>query len=307
MEAQNFRNHCRPQLFPGCRVAEKARHADQELLEKDFRFLGVLLQITHITGNPADLVNTHPPLNATVDGVLFVQGEIVTTLGAQQDQDLLQRALILLFQGEFRLGDDPGMAEISDDLVGQLLHRGDNIGQPRADGAARHAVELGRGRFLHQDDARLLLDRLEPERPIRAHAGEDHADAPGLAILGQSAEKEIDRETQAARRDWRKEVEDAVQDRHIFIGGDDINAVRLDLHPVFDLKDLHGRDPLQEFGHDPLMGRVEMLDDDESQAAAGRHMGEEDLQGLQAASRGADADDRKERIFLPGKDFFRHN
>ncbi len=166
METQEFRDNFRLQLFPGRRVAEEPGHSDQELLEEDFRFLGVLLQITHITGNPADLVNTHPPLNATVDSVLLVQGEIVSALGAQQNQDLFQSALILLFQREFCLGNDQGMAEISDDLAGQLLHRGDNIGQSRPDDAARHAVELGRGRFLHQHDARLLLDRLESERPI---------------------------------------------------------------------------------------------------------------------------------------------
>ena len=80
--------------------------------------------------------------------------------------------------------------------------------------------------------------------------------------------------------------------RHVLVGRDHVDAVRLDLHPVPDLRDLHRGEALEQLGHDPLVRRVQVLDDDEGQAAAVRHVPEELLQRLQPAGRGADADDR---------------
>ena len=54
---------------------------------------GVLLQIAHVLVQPLDLVDGHAPLDAADDGVLLVLGEVVAGLGAQQDEDLLQRVL----------------------------------------------------------------------------------------------------------------------------------------------------------------------------------------------------------------------
>jgi hypothetical protein len=89
------------------------------------------------------------------------------------------------------------------------------------------------------------------------------------------------------------------------LGGDHIDAVRLDLHPVFDLKNLHPGGALEEFGHDPLVRRVEVLDDDNGHAAVFRHMPQEQLQRLQPAGGGADTDNGKGRTFLHRRGLFR--
>ena len=52
---------------------------------------------------------------------------------------------------------------------------------------------------------------------------------------------------------------------------------------------------LEQFGHDALVRRVQMLDDDKRHAAARRHVAEKLLQRLQSAGGGADADDGKRR------------
>ena len=176
---------------------------------------------------------------------------------------------------------------------GQFLHRGHDVGQPGVNGAARHAVELGRGRLLHQHHARLFLDGPQPQRAVGAHAGKNHADAVLLPVLGQGAEEEINRQTQSARRRRFEQVQHPVQDGHVLVGRDHIDAVRLDPRAVLDLDDLHAGGALEQFGHDALVRRVQVLDDDKGHAAVLRHMPQKLLQGLQPAGGGADADDGK--------------
>ncbi len=63
--------------------------------------------------------------------------------------------------------------------------------------------------------------------------------------------------------------------------------VGLDFHPILDLHDRHGRGSLQQFHHDALVGRVEVLDNDKPETTLGRNMTEKLLQGFQAAGRRA--------------------
>ena len=69
--------------------------------------------------------------------------------------------------------------------------------KPGVNGAAGHAVEFGRGRVLHEDHPRFLLDGPEAQRAVGAHAREDDADALLLPVIGQGAEEEINRQAQA--------------------------------------------------------------------------------------------------------------
>ncbi|GAC1469750.1 MAG: hypothetical protein PVSMB11_05540 [Desulfuromonadaceae bacterium] len=48
---------------------------------------------------------------------------------------------------------------------------------------------------------------------------------------------------------------------------------------------------MEQFGHDPDVGRVQVLDDDKGQAAVFGYLPQEQLQCLQTAGGGADADD----------------
>ena len=82
----------------------------------------------------------------------------------------------------------------------QLLNRGNDVGQPSLDRHTGHAVELGGGGCLNEYRTGLFLDRPQTERAVRSHAGKNDSDAFLVPIIGQRAEKEIDGQTQPARR-----------------------------------------------------------------------------------------------------------
>ena len=240
------------QLLPGRRVAEEARHPDQQLLEEQIQLLRILLQVADVSRDLVDLVDAHAPLDPAVEGVLLVEGKVVAGLGAQQDDDLFQGALRLVFQGQSGLGDERRALEIGDDLARQLLHRGHDVRQPGVNRAARHAVEFGRRRLLHQHHARLFLDGPQAQRAVGAHARENHADAVLLLVLRQGAEEEINRQAQSARRRRIEQVQNPVQDGHVLVRRDHIDAVRLNRGAILDLDDLHAGGALEQFGHEPL-------------------------------------------------------
>src|SRR5271168_3659160 len=77
--------------------------------------------------------------------------------------------------------------------------------------------------------------------------------------------------------------------------------VGLDLHPVLDLDDGHGRIALQQFHQNALVGRVQMLNDDKAKTAPFGHMPKELLQGLQPAGGSAKTNDGEGTVCLaPG-------
>jgi hypothetical protein len=84
-----------------------------------------------------------------------------------------------------------------------------------------------------------------PQRAVRAHAGKNHADAVFLLVLRQGAEKEINRQAQPARRRRFEQVQHAVQDGHVLVRRDHIDAVRLDRRAILDLHHLHAGGALQ--------------------------------------------------------------
>jgi hypothetical protein len=73
------------------RVAEETGDADQEVAKERLHIGWGLLQIADILVQSLDLVDGHAPLDAAGDGALLVMGEVVTGLGAQQQEDLFQR------------------------------------------------------------------------------------------------------------------------------------------------------------------------------------------------------------------------
>ncbi len=55
-----------------------------------------------------------------------------------------------------------------------------------------HAIELGRLRRLHHDQAADIVNIADAARAIAARAGQDDADGPIALVLGQRAEKVVD-------------------------------------------------------------------------------------------------------------------
>ena len=75
------------------RVAEEAGDADQQVAKERLHIRRGLLQIADIVVQPLDLVDGHAPLDAAGDGALLVLRKVVTGVGAQQQEDLLQRVV----------------------------------------------------------------------------------------------------------------------------------------------------------------------------------------------------------------------
>ena len=84
-----------------------------------------------------------------------------------------------------------------------------------------------------------------------------------------------------------------MQDGHVLVRRDHIDAVRPDPGAILDLHHFHVRagDALEQLGQDALVRRVQVLDDDKGHAAARRNVPQEMLQGIESPGGGADADD----------------
>jgi hypothetical protein len=75
-----------------------------------------------------------------------------------------------------------------------------------------------------------------------------------------------------------------------FIGWNRIDGIGFHCHTVFSLNHFHRCGPGQDIGHMAYVARVQMLDHDKSRTTIGWHCGEKFSQRIQAAGRGADAD-----------------
>ena len=90
-----------------------------------------------------------------------------------------------VFEG-FRRVDDAGRGRVklSENEVGNVGDRGDEIDRAGRDRAARHSVEFSLLGILNDNEAAFFLDRAKSNAAIAAAPREDHADSPFTAGLG---------------------------------------------------------------------------------------------------------------------------
>ena len=172
-----------------------------------------------------------------------------------------------------------------------LLHRQDVGGIAGVDGALRHAVVFGGGRFLHHADAAAAEDGAQAEGAVGGGAGEDDADGAFGLVFGQRAQEAVDRHALAAHQFRHRQLQYAAQDGHLAVGRDDVDVVGRDGGLVHGFEYRHGGGTLQDLGQQADVAGIEMRHQDESQAGVHRAGAEEGLEGFQAAGGGADADD----------------
>ena len=103
------------------RIAEEARHADEQLLEEELDLTRVLAQIANVVAELVDLLEPHSPLDAAVDRAPLVEGEVVAGVGPEQDEHLLERAQLLLLERRLRVGEVRRMPVVAHDAGGELL------------------------------------------------------------------------------------------------------------------------------------------------------------------------------------------
>jgi hypothetical protein len=122
---------------------------------------------------------------------------------------------------------------------------------------------------LHQGDAARAVDGAQPQRAVSAGAGEEDADGLIAAILGQRAQEGVDGHALAARFFRDAQLQRVVEDRHVAVGRDHIDAIRHHLHLVLRLDHRHGRGALQDFGEQAGVARVEVRHQHEGHTAVG--------------------------------------
>ena len=120
-----------------------------------------------------------------------------------------------------------------------------------------------------------------------------------LLVIRQGAEEEINRQTQTVLSAAIEQVQTSVEDGHLLVRRDHVDAGRLNSGAVLDLKDLHRRGALEQFHHGALVRRFQVLNNDKSYAAVCRNVPQEKVQCLQSAGRGANADDGDEGFSTP--------
>ncbi len=153
--------HLALQSFKSFEVAEKAGHRNQNIVIQLLCLFVMLLQILRILTRRVKLEDQHAPHCAPLNSIGLVLAEISPTGPSQliNDPGEICRArekrfnlCCLRFLSHIRVAGDPLQ------LFRNLLRRQDEVHAPRIDGAAWHAVVLGRFRSLGKCNAPFRLD-----------------------------------------------------------------------------------------------------------------------------------------------------
>ena len=118
-----------------------------------------------------------------------------------------------------------------------------------------------------------------------------------IARSPSSSANERRKKSNGRRAPWRsarfREAQRAVADREIGTRRNEIDMLALERHPVRRLLYFHRRMAGQQIDHHARMRRIEMLDQNEGHAGAGRERVEQPADSIKAAGRGAEPDDRE--------------
>src|SRR6185437_10340741 len=157
----------------------------------------------------------------------------------------------------------------------------------------RHPVISGLIGILGDHQPAFLLHGFQPEAAISRRSGEDYANDPLAVFLRERAQQKIERQPRAVTRLRLREMESIAADRKIGPGRNDIEIVPLEWHPICGLAYPHGGMAGQQLNHHAFVGRVEMLDKNESHAVADAEALHELSARFEAARRRAHPDDQK--------------
>ena len=155
---------------------------------------------------------------------------------------------------------------------------------------ARHGIIFGRP-ILRKRDAPLRFDRLQPQRPIRSRARENHPDRPLLLLLGQRLQERVNRTLRPGRLLARLQPQLPPLQRSAACGG--MTYTWLGWTGTLSVTSRTGiaRGAGQNLRQCALMVRVQMLHQHKGHARIHRQMLQQLRKGLQPARRRANAHD----------------
>jgi hypothetical protein len=193
-------------------------------------------------------------------------------------------------------------AAIGEQAGGNIGDVENPIDHAGGDGGAGHAVVLGLGGILDDGESAPFLDALDADGAVGVAAGKDDGDGVGPVGIGEGAEEKIDGNALAAGAGQVGEGDVAVEHGELLAGRDDIDGVGQDAGLLDDLAHGHGGVTLKQLGEGAFVLGGKMNDDDEGQAAVGRHPREKGLERGNAAGRSAQADDGEGVVAMAGTD-----
>ena len=277
-------------------IAKEVGDIDQQVAGEKIAFAGVAVENLQVALHAIgfDRGHGHAPLDPALQGAGLVQPEIVPGLHPQKVDDARQP----LRWPVLRARSVPGPRQahppvVGDQRIGDPGHRQHQVDGAGRDGAQRHAVEAGLVGLLGDDQAAAFFHGLQPERAIGPGTRKDHRDGPRAVFLRQRMQQEVERQAGTMRGPRPRQAQGAVANRQIGSRRDDVEMVGRQRRSVGGLAHGHRRVRGEQVDHHALVGRVEMLDQDEGHAVAGGHPVHQLAAGLQATGRGADADNRE--------------
>ena len=245
----------------------------------------------HVVG--LDRRHRHAPLDPALQRALLVKREIMGGLRAQKIDDLGQPIRRRVLRRRAVIG-----ARVTAIRRPYLTSASGILATGSTRSTAPVVIALrgmpsiaGLVGVLRDDEAALFLDGFQPEAAVGAGSRKDHADGARAVVLRQRVQQEVERQARAVARLGLREVQGAVADGEIGAGRNDIEVVALERHSVGGLPHGHRRVAGQQVHHHAFVGRIEMLDQDEGHAVAGRQRVQQLPAGVEAARRGADPDD----------------
>jgi hypothetical protein len=189
----------------------------------------------------------------------------------------------------------PRVSPIADQLrkpSGDLPDRQDEIGESGRDRAARHRSVFGLVRILDENDASGLFDRLDADRAVRPGAGKDDREVVA-ALRCERPEEKIDRGAVPPRLVELGEREVLVGDQELAVGGNNIDAARLETDASGHLGHRHAGSSRKDIRQFALVLGVEVDDDNKRRIDVVRQSREKHLQRMNAPCRRSDADGRE--------------
>ena len=216
----------------------------------------------------------------------------MSRLGPNKNEYLVKQSVLFgNWFGESLRHSGEDMPDVSNKVLGHLVNRHNVVRQAGGEGASGHPVILGRFRVLYYDHTALALDRPQPQGPLGSGSRKHYTNTLLFLVLGQRAEKGINRCPMTGTNRRFHEVELAVKNSQVPIGRNNVNVVGFHPHAVLDLCHLHARVMSDQIGQNAFVVRVQMLNHDKGHAAVRGHRLEELFECFQSTSRCADAYD----------------
>ncbi len=183
-----------------------------------------------------------------------------------------------------------GMTSDADQLRANLVGRENEVHATGCDGVAGH-VSIFRRLALREGNPALRFDGFHAHRAVRRRSGENY---PGFVppFFRQRAQEEVDGQM-VLRRRARHRVQAPLQNSHIHIRRNHVDAIGLYRHAVFDLRHGDLGRPAQQFRQGAFVLGGKVLHQHKGHPGLSRQVPKQLRESLPTARGSPNANDRK--------------